>query len=66
MGMGHLLATRPLETIAIDFTILQPASDGKEDVLVITDVLTKFTQPIPTRVINVLPLWQMCCSVSGS
>ena len=47
--MGHLLATRPLETIAIDFTILQPASDGKENVLVITDVFTKFTQAIPTR-----------------
>ena len=47
--MGHLLATRPLETIAIDFTILEPASDGKENVLVITDVFTKFTQAIPTR-----------------
>ena len=47
--MGHLLATRPLEIIAIDFTILEPASDGKENVLVITDVFTKFTQAIPTR-----------------
>ena len=47
--MGHLLATLPLETIAIDFTILEPASDGKENVLVITDVFTKFTQAIPTR-----------------
>ena len=35
--MGHLLATRPLEIIAIDFTILEPASDGKENVLVITE-----------------------------
>ena len=47
--MGHLLATRPLETIAIDFTVLEPASDGRENVLVITDVFTKFTQAIPTR-----------------
>ena len=47
--MGHLLATRPLEIIAIDFTNLEPASDGKEKVLVITDVFTKFTQAIPTR-----------------
>ena len=47
--MGHLLATRPLETIAIDFTISEPPSDGKENVLVITDVFTKFTQAIPTR-----------------
>ena len=48
--MGHLLATRPLEIIAIDFTILEPASDGKENVLVITDVFTKFTQAVPASV----------------
>ena len=47
--MGHLLATRPLETIAVDFTMLAPASDGRENVLVITDVFTKFTPAIPTR-----------------
>ena len=31
--MEHLLATCPLDTIAIDFTILEPASDGKENVI---------------------------------
>jgi hypothetical protein len=46
---GHLLASRPLEVIEIDFTKLEVASDGREDVLVITDVFTKFTQAIPTR-----------------
>jgi transposase InsO family protein len=35
--------------IEIDFTKLEVASDGREDVLVITDVFTKFTQAIPTR-----------------
>ncbi|XP_026124599.1 uncharacterized protein LOC113106791 [Carassius auratus] len=43
------LASRPLEVIAVDFTVLEPASDGRENVLVITDIFTKFTQAFPTR-----------------
>ncbi|VDH90674.1 Hypothetical predicted protein [Mytilus galloprovincialis] len=35
--MSHLLASKPNEILAIDFTILEPASDGRENVLVITD-----------------------------
>nr|KAG5706626.1 hypothetical protein BaRGS_005696 [Batillaria attramentaria] len=46
---GHLLASRPLEVLAVDFSKLEMASDGREDVLVITDVFTKFTQAVPTR-----------------
>ncbi|GFN95391.1 Pol polyprotein [Plakobranchus ocellatus] len=46
---GHLLATAPLEIVAMDFTKLEPASDGREDVLVLTDVFTKWTMAIPTR-----------------
>ena len=33
----------------MDFTQLQPASDGQENVLVLTDVFMKFTVAIPTR-----------------
>lgn len=40
------LASRPLEVV--DFTMLEPATDGRENVLVITDVFTKFTQAFPT------------------
>lgn len=47
--MKHFLASRPLEVVAVDFTILEPATDGRENVLVITDVFTKFTQAFPTR-----------------
>jgi transposase InsO family protein len=47
--MGHLLAKKPLEIIAIDFTVLEPSSNGIENVLVITDIFTKFTQAIPTK-----------------
>ncbi|MES9880444.1 MAG: RNase H-like domain-containing protein, partial [Sedimenticola sp.] len=44
-----LLAFAPLEVVAMDFTQLEKASDGRENVLVITDVFTKFTVAVPTR-----------------
>ena len=46
---SHLLASRPLEILAIDFTKLETASGGRENILVLTDVFSKFTQAIPTR-----------------
>lgn len=36
----NLLAFRPLDIVAMDFTLLEKSSDGRENVLVITDVLT--------------------------
>ena len=48
--VGSLLANKPLEIVAMDFTLLEKSSDGKENVLVLTDVFTKFTQAIPTKV----------------
>lgn len=47
--MGHLLASRPNEIVAIDFTILEPSRSGFENVLVLTDVFSKYTLAIPTR-----------------
>ena len=47
--MGTRIAKRPLEVLAIDFTALQRSSSGLENVLVLTDVFTKYTQAIPTR-----------------
>ena len=47
--MGSLLATGPLEILAIDFTVLKPGTDGRENVLVMTDVFTKFIYAVPTR-----------------
>lgn len=47
--MGHLLAERPNQILAIDFTLLEPSSSGIENVLVMTDVFTKFMQAVPTR-----------------
>ena len=46
--MGSLVASKPLEVLAIDFTLLDKASDGRENVLVLTDVFSKFTQAFPT------------------
>ena len=46
---SHLFASRPVEILAIDFTKLETASDGRENFLVLTDVFSKFTQAIPTR-----------------
>lgn len=47
--MGTLQASQPHDILAIDFTMLEPASDGRENVLVLTDVFSKFTQAIPMR-----------------
>ena len=47
--MSSLTASQPMEVLAIDFTVLERSSSGVENVLVLTDVFTKFTQAIPTR-----------------
>ena len=46
--MGHLTASKPLEILALDFTTLEKSSDGRENVLVVTDVFSKFSQAYPT------------------
>ena len=48
-SMGSLIACKPLDILGMDFTILEKSSDGRENVLVLTDVFTKFTHAIPTR-----------------
>ena len=47
--LGSLLASRPLEVLAMDFTVLEASSDGHENVLILTDVFSKFTVAVPTR-----------------
>lgn len=47
--MGHLLASRPNEILAIDYTLLEPSRNGLENVLVMTDVFSKYTLAVPTR-----------------
>lgn len=47
--MKSSLASRPLEVVAVDFTVLEPASDGHENVLAETDISTKFMHAYPTQ-----------------
>ena len=47
--MGSLIAKKPLEVLAMDFTVLEPGTNNIENVLVLTDVFTKFTQAVPCR-----------------
>ena len=48
-AMGSLLATKPLEVLEIYCTILEKASGGRENVLVMTDVFTRMAHAVPTR-----------------
>ena len=47
--MTSIIASKPLEVLAMDFTQLKPASDGRENVLVLTNIFPKFTVAVPTR-----------------
>ena len=46
--LGNLIANNPLDLLCIDFTKVNPSRTGKENVLVMTDAFTKFSQAIVT------------------
>ena len=46
---AHITANHPLEMIAIDFTQMEASSDGRDTVLVITDVFSKWAMAVPVR-----------------
>ena len=41
---GFLVANNPLDLLCIDFLKVDPSRDGKENILVLTDTFTKFSQ----------------------
>ena len=47
--MAKLTATRPLQIVTTDFTKMDPAQDGTENCLIITDVFSKFAVVEPTK-----------------
>ena len=47
--MESLVAYSPLEVVALDYLTVDKASNGLENILVVTDVFTKFSLAIPTR-----------------
>lgn len=46
--MGHLLASRPNEIVALDFTVLEPSHSGQENVPVLTNVFSKLMVAVHT------------------
>ena len=44
--LGNLIANKPLDLFCIDFNKVDPSCTGKENVLVMTDAFTKFSQAI--------------------
>ena len=44
---SHISANYPLETVAMDFTLMDRASNGSEIILVLTDVFSKWTMAVP-------------------
>eukprot|EP00057_Strongylocentrotus_purpuratus_P010055 XP_011664529.1 PREDICTED: transposon Ty3-I Gag-Pol polyprotein [Strongylocentrotus purpuratus] len=47
--MRHLLAFKPLEVLGIDFLKMDRGKGGYENILVMSDVYTKYAQAIPCR-----------------
>ena len=44
MQPGSIIAKVPLDLLCVDFTTMDPSRDGKENVLVLTDAFSKFSQ----------------------
>ena len=45
---GVIIANNPMDLMCIDFTKVDPLKDGKENILVLTDAFTKFSQAFVT------------------
>lgn len=46
---ASLSASAPMEVLAMDFTVLEKSKDGFDNVLIVTDVFTKYAWAIPTK-----------------
>ena len=46
---GLLVANNPLELLCIDFLKVDPSRDSKENILLLTDAFTKFSQAFITN-----------------
>ena len=45
---GVIIANNPMDLVCIDFTKVDPSKDSKENILVLTDAFTKFSQAFIT------------------
>ena len=48
--LGVIIANNPMDLVCIDFTKADPSKDGKENILVLTDAFTKFSQAFATPI----------------
>lgn len=58
--MGHLLASKSNEVLAIDITVLESSYSRQENILVMTNVFSKFSMAVPIcdqRAENVNKFW---------
>ena len=46
--LGSIIAHDPLDLLCIDFTKVDPSKDSKENILVLTDAFTRFSQAFIT------------------
>ena len=46
--LGSVIAHGPMDLLCIDFTRVDPSKCGKENILVLTDAFTKFSQALIT------------------
>ena len=46
--LGVIIANNPMDLMCIDFTKVDPSKDSKENILVLTDAFTKFSQAFVT------------------
>ena len=67
---GVIIANNPMDLVCVDFTKVDPLKDSKENILVLTDAFTKFSQAfvIPNqKVITVAKIlvdkWFYVCSI---
>jgi len=59
-SFGSIIAKRPLEILAMDFTMLEKGSHGFRNVIVLTDVYTKYTQAFISNIKTKWPRqWQI-------
>ena len=42
--MDYIITDRPLDLLCVDFTKMDPTRDSKENVLLLTDAFSKFSQ----------------------
>ena len=45
---GSIIANNPMDLLCINFTKVDPSKSGKENILVLTDAFTKFSQAFIT------------------